>query len=113
MLTLHVYELAAAVLGQLLGEKDTRFWEGVVEHVQRVEFQGRGTLHFHLALWVLPKGRLEDFEHGRKRGRRSELGAFLEELFDDGSDVDVSKSSDNMNISDEGSYESYYEQQAV
>ena len=93
--TLHIYELVAGVLKQLLGGGETRFWEAVVEHLVRVEFQGRGTLHFHLALWVIPKGRVEDFEHGRKRGRSSDLGEYLAELFH--SDVDIRTGSGFLN----------------
>ena len=29
------------------------FFHKDFEHVMRVEFQGRGTLHIHIALWVL------------------------------------------------------------
>ena len=93
--TLHIYELVVGVLKQLLDGKDTPFWKSIVEHVLRVEFQGRGTLHFHLALWVVPKGPLEDFEHGKRREHRSDFGAYLEGLFE--ADVDVVTGSGFLN----------------
>ena len=95
MQTLHIYELVTGVLTQLLGAGETRFWKTVVEHLLRVEFQGRGTLHFHLAAWVIPKGRVEDLEHGSKRGLRSDLGEYLAELFD--ADVDIRTGSGFLN----------------
>ena len=72
-----------------------RFWDKVVEHLVRVEFQGRGTLHFHIAFWALVKGDLRDFVHSPKRNRRSELGLYLHELLE--CDVDIRVGSGFLN----------------
>jgi hypothetical protein len=92
--TLHIYELVTGVIQQVLRLQD-RFWKRVVEHLARVEFQGRGTLHFHLALWVLAEGDLHDLVHSPKRDRRSELGLYLQELLE--CDVDIQVGSGFLN----------------
>ena len=50
-LTLHIYNVLMAVVTQLLGSDE--FFDKVWEHVIRGEFQGRGTLHIHIALWAI------------------------------------------------------------
>lgn len=60
---LHIYDVVIGVLRKLLRMQKCRFWDTVVEYLVRVEFQGRGTLHFHIALWALVKGNLEAFVH--------------------------------------------------
>ena len=95
--TLHIYELVVGILRPLLQHKG-RFWETVVEHVLRVEFQGRGTLHFHLAIWCVPNGQLKDLVHNpEKKGVSSELGRYLQALFD--CDVDIQVGSGFLNYS--------------
>ena len=44
---------------------------------------------------MIPKGRVEDLEHGSKRGLRSDLGEYLAELFD--ADVDIRTGSGFLN----------------
>ena len=94
--TLHIYEMAFGVLRQLLGLQGV-FWDRVVEHLVRVEFQGRGTLHLHLALWALPLAGTEisELAHSPKKGRRSALGQYLEKHLE--CDVDVQTGSGFLN----------------
>ena len=84
--TLHIYELVVGILRPLLKHQG-RFWRRVVEHVLRVEFQGRGTLHFDLALCSVPKGDLKDLVHNTQKDLFSDLGRYLQELFE--CDVDI------------------------
>ena len=77
MQTLHIYEVAVGLLRQLLGLKGV-FWCRVVEYLLRVEFQGRGTLHFHLTVWLITKGDVRDLAHSPKKNRSSDLGRFLQ-----------------------------------
>ena len=51
LFSLHVSNVLQAVVPQLLG--DANYFKHVFEHVIRVEFQGRGTLHIHIALWAI------------------------------------------------------------
>ena len=51
LLTLHVYNVLMALIPSMLA--DSSLFAGVLEHVIRVEFQGRGTLHVHIALWAM------------------------------------------------------------
>ena len=48
-LALHIYNVLMSVMKQLFQERDNEFFERVYEYVIRVEFQGRGTLHIHIA----------------------------------------------------------------
>ena len=57
LLTLHVYNVLSSVM-QLLFKKNDYFKE-VFEHVLRVEFQERGTLHIHIALWAIIQAGLD------------------------------------------------------
>ena len=50
-LGVHLHNALWSMLDGLL--RDTALFEEVYEHVLRVEFQGRGTLHVHLALWAI------------------------------------------------------------
>jgi len=94
--TLHIYEMAFGVLRKLLGLRGV-FWARVVEHLVRVEFQGRGTLHLHAALWALPLqgSDLAELVHSPKNGRSSSLGAYFEEHLE--CDVDVQVGSGFLN----------------
>ena len=56
--------------------KSRRFWNEFVEHLIRVEFQGRGTLHLHMAHWALP---LKEAP-GREEGGRGETGTAMTDL---------------------------------
>jgi len=50
-LTLHIYNVLMTVMRSLFQENE--FFERVYEYVIRVEFQGRGTLHIHIAMWAI------------------------------------------------------------
>jgi len=50
-LALHLYNVLHVVVQGLM--KSTEFWRSIENYVLRVEFQGRGTLHVHIALWAL------------------------------------------------------------
>ena len=56
--TLHIYEVVMGVLRKLLRMQKCRFWDRVVDSLVRVKFRGRGTLHFHIAMWALVNGDL-------------------------------------------------------
>ena len=49
-LALHLYNVLNVVVKGLIDSVD--FWRFVHNYVIRVEFQGRGTLHIHVALWA-------------------------------------------------------------
>ena len=51
LLTMHLHNVLTVVMSDLL--RDQRWFEEVYEHVIRIEFQERGTLHLHVALWAL------------------------------------------------------------
>ena len=51
LLALHLYNVLKEVLDRVLAGSE--FFSYVFQHVIRVEFQGRGTLHVHIALWAL------------------------------------------------------------
>ena len=61
------------------------FFEHVFHYAIRTEFQGRGTLHIHIALWAIARAGLD--LTGRTDEKRSVLVAFLENLFDARVDV--------------------------
>ena len=91
--TLHIYEVVVGVLERLIS-LGGHHWDRVVEHLRRVEFQGRGTLHFHVALWVLFE-KLDELVHSTKGRRKSRLGLYLEEIFE--CDVDIQVGSGFLN----------------
>ena len=47
----HLYNALLAMVDNLLGNKE--FFAYIYEDVVRIEFQGRGTLHIHIALWAI------------------------------------------------------------
>ena len=50
-LALHLYNVLNVVLQGLIGSIE--FWRSIENYVLRIEFQGRGTLHVHIALWAI------------------------------------------------------------
>lgn len=77
-LTLRIYQCKTQLLLGLLQENE--FFQECYEHVLRIEFQGRGALHVHLALWC--KVRLGVTIEGRTgTDHESQLVAHLEDLF--------------------------------
>ena len=77
LLTLHLYNVLTAVFDVLL--RPNEFFECVYEHVLRVEFQGRGTLHIHIALWAIVRAGV-DLRGNTTEGRSSPLVDFLERM---------------------------------
>ena len=76
LLTLHIYELLMEMMKHVLSPNE--FIQAVHNYVIRVEFQGRKTLHIHVAAWVESTYDL--------RGRTGQQGnsayvSWLEELF--------------------------------
>ena len=53
LLALHIYHVLKAMMTELLGAGGKDFFECVFHYLLRVEFQGRGTLHIHVAFWAL------------------------------------------------------------
>ena len=78
LLALHLYNVLTTIFSHLL-KSDNEFFDEVYEHVIRVEFQGRGTLHIHVALWALVKAG-QDLRGNTTEGRSSALVAYLESL---------------------------------
>ena len=76
-LTLHIYNVLMAVVTQLLSADE--FFEKVWEHVIRVEFQGRGTLHIHIALWAMVRSAV-DLRGRTGQSHNSPLIHFLESI---------------------------------
>ncbi len=55
------------------------FFEDVLQFTMRLEFQGRGTLHIHVAAWVIPRAGVT--YEGRTGERSSMLLHYSEKLF--------------------------------
>ena len=78
-LALHIYNVLMSVMKQLFQERNNEFWERVYEFVIRVEFQGRGTLHLHIAAWAILKLGI-DIVGTSDKGHNSRLIYLLESL---------------------------------
>jgi len=75
LITMHLHNVLISFLTGMLA--DNAWFEEVYEHVIRVEFQERGTLHLHIALWALT------YPHIDLRGeqfRRGRLSSFIRML---------------------------------
>ena len=66
-LALHLYNVLMSVMSRLIGS--TEFWRSILNYVIRVEFQGRGTLHIHVAMWALL------YAHKDLRGKSGEINS--------------------------------------
>ena len=75
LLVLHLYNVLTSAFAHLLKPND--FFDEVFEHVIRIEFQGRGTLHIRVALRALLKAGV-DLRGNTSEGRSSPLVAWLE-----------------------------------
>ena len=84
LLTMHLHNVLVTVLGGILKDKD--WFDEVYEHVIRVEFQERGTLHVHIAVWAILYPDV-DLRGNSKEGKWS---SFIRMLSDYGFDhIDV------------------------
>ena len=93
LLTLHLYHYLTAVTKQLL---NSDFFKKCYHHVIRYEFQGRGTLHLHIAAWVLPDdARPIAALVGQSRKKYSPLVELLERLCH--ASIDVQEGSGHLN----------------
>jgi len=93
ILTLHLYQYLTDVVKQLL---ESKFFEKVFHYVIRYEFQGRGTLHLHIAIWCLPDAaRPIASMIGRSRQQWSPLVELLEKLCH--ASIDVQEGSGHLN----------------
>ena len=93
ILTLHLYHYLTAVVKKLLASK---FFKKCYHYVICYEFQGRGTLHLHIAAWALPHpdrplGNLV----GQSRKQYSPLVELLEKLCH--ASIDVQEGSGHLN----------------
>ena len=106
-MTLNIYRILMETMEGLL--RSNEFFDEVYEHVIRVEFQGRGTLHIHVIAWAILQpgvriaGNVSD-------GKWSPFVRLLHRLFKSNVDVAIgayhnyisgyiSKASDAMNFS--------------
>ena len=89
--SIHMYELIRGTMLTILTEANSEWFTKVFHYVMRLEFQKRGTLHFHIAIWCIPKylpthykGRSKSTPAERMRyGHQdtSPFHAYLTELF--------------------------------
>ena len=93
ILTLHLYHYLTSVVKKLL---NSSFFKKCYHYVIRYEFQGRGTLHLHIAAWVLPDdARPIASLVGQSRKKASPLVDLLEELCH--ASIDVQEGSGHLN----------------
>ena len=109
--SIHLYRIVRDTMEGLLTEKHSRWFVRVFHYLIRLEYQQRGTPHFHIALWCIPKfppthyiGRTgmsdgERIQAGRQR--TSEFHSSLEQLFSRRSDklthIDVQWTTGRLN----------------
>ena len=92
-MALHIYHVLKIALREVL--QPGPWFEEVFHYCMRIEFQGRGTVHIHIALWAIPllfqdlTGRTDDYCPG-------DFVSYLSELFG-GCKVDVQKGSGWLN----------------
>ena len=80
---IHMYRCIVDTMEALLKEKDSPWFKHIFHYLIRLEYQGRGTIHFHIAAWVILKhapghcaGRADN-----KDPRTSPFHSYLERLF--------------------------------
>ena len=59
VMALHMYYLVRSIWGMLANKFGHRFFI-VLEYTMKTEYQGRGTPHWHFAVWVVCFGLLAD-----------------------------------------------------
>ena len=81
--SIHMYNSIVETIQALLMEQNSQWFNHVYHHLIRLEYQDRGTIHFHVAIWTILK-RSPDCYTGRtdpKNPKTSEFHAYLENLF--------------------------------
>ena len=86
-MSIHMYEVTRCIW-RFLSDSFGHRWFTVLEWVMKTEYQGRGTLHWHIAAWVLCAVLLSELA-GRSGERKSEFVAFLEGVLQAQIDVQV------------------------
>ena len=92
----------------MLGESNSRWFTKVLHYIVRLEYQQRGTIQFHIAIWCIPKhppshyiGRTgmtmrdKAIKYGKELQETSPFHAYLESLFQ--SHVDVQWTTGRLN----------------
>ena len=94
MVALHIYHVLLVALKEIL--QPGEWFDEVFHYCMRIEFQGRGTVHIHIALWAIAKAGLQ--LEGRNTGDydTSPFVNFLSSLFG-GCKVDVQLGSGWLN----------------
>lgn len=93
LLTLHLYKYLTSVVKNVL---HSILFKKCYHYVIRYEFQGRGTLHLHIAAWVLPKDDTPISSLvGQSRKQHSQLVDLLERLCN--SSIDVQEGCGHLN----------------
>ena len=86
-----MYQIIRDTMEAIMQEKNSQWFTRVFHYVIRLEYQQRGTIHFHIAIWCIPK-HLPSHYRGRtgstmadrmKRNHQdtSPFHAYLEQLF--------------------------------
>ena len=89
--TIHMYRLIRDTMEAMLLENSSQWFTKVFHYVIRLEYQQRGTIHFHIAIWCIPKhlpshykGRTGSTIDDRKRPGHQDTSpfhAYIEQLF--------------------------------
>ena len=93
MVALHLHHVLLVAMKEV--QQPGEWFEDVFHHCMRIEFQGRGTVHIHIALWAIARVGLE-LEGRTGDYTTSPLVAFLSALFG-GCKVDVQLGSGWLN----------------
>ena len=83
MAALHMYNCIQDAILKLVTEKNSQWFTQVLHYLIRLEYQDRGTIHFHVAVWAILKYPPSHYvgRTGGKEPKTSPFHAHLEELF--------------------------------
>ena len=103
--SIHMYQAIRTTTEAILKEPNSQWFTKVLHYVIRLEYQQRGTIHFHVAIWCIPKhppshyrGRTGSTMEDRMRRDHQETSpfhAYLESLFQ--CHIDVQCTSGRLN----------------
>ena len=105
---IHMYQLVRDTMEAMLNESNSRWFTKVFHYIIRLEYQQRGTIHFHIAIWCIPKHPTSHYigrtgmtmrdkvnQYGKELQETSPFHAYLESLFE--SHVDVQWTTGRLN----------------
>ena len=86
-----MYQIIRDTMEAILTEPNSQWFRKVFHYIIRLEYQQRGTIHFHIAIWCIPKHRPSHYRGRtgatmadrveRKQQATSPFHAYLEQLF--------------------------------